>query len=68
MLFEPNEDYNLEDSLSESSENSSEEVQGEAGSKGEFDEGVCAIKPSSWQKVTAVCEEKIYQLMVLVLF
>ena len=48
MLFEPNEDYNLEDSLSESSENRSEEVQGEAGSKGEFDEGVCAIKHSSW--------------------
>ena len=48
MLFEPNEDYNLEDSLSESSENSSEEVQGEAGGICEFDEGVCAIKPSSW--------------------
>ena len=46
FLFEPTEDYNLGDSLSERSENCSEEVEGEASSICDFGAGVCAIKHS----------------------
>ena len=46
----------------------SQRGKGEASVAGIVEKGVCAVRHTSWWKVTALCKEQISSLMVSVLF